>query len=253
MTKLPYIYTDKQLQKMEEFVEQQFGPNYYVAHEIESEYVHTDTLFIRNAKDEKFFVSCGMGAREMNAPDGFKRCEIVMSAREDFVFASEKGVILAAELARISKFPFRKDTWLGTGHTLDASEKFKKAFGYDYFAFIKLPLSTRLPETDDRINFLMLVPIYEEEREWCVKNHTLAFLDKLHEKHGGMEYYADYKRDLFIPDSSDEEEIADYNVMSALGIDRPTFEKLCEFFEEQEQKGIEVTYDMIGKWVEENR
>ena len=40
--------------------------------------------------------------------------------------------------------------------------------------------------------------------------------------------------------------------MTVLGIDKPTLRKLCDYLDEQEQNGTEVTYDMIGKWVFEN-
>ena len=40
--------------------------------------------------------------------------------------------------------------------------------------------------------------------------------------------------------------------MTVLGIDKPTLQKLCDYLDEQDQNGTEVTYDMIGKWVFEN-
>ena len=78
------------------------------------------------------------------------------------------------------------------------------------------------------------------------------FKEKLNEKFEGKELYADCKRELFIPEPLDEDELYDYNVMTVLGIDKPTLQKLCDYLDEQEQNGIEVTYDMIGKWVFEN-
>lgn len=254
MNKIPYMYNDTQFKELEEFVREKFGSNYdYMVHEITSEYVHTDTFIIKTSTGEKQFITCGMGAREMNTPNNYKRCELVMLASNRFVATREEAMILSAEIVRISKFPFREDTWVGTGHTIDASQKFKETFGFDYFAFVKLPISVTLPGIDDDINFLLAVPIYEDEREWCVNNHTLAFLEKLKEEYGGKVLYADFKREPFIPDDLNGDELYDYNLMTVLGVDKPTLGKLCEYLNEQEQNGVQVTYEMIGRWVTENQ
>ena len=253
MNKTPIMYTDKQFEELEKHLEENFGSHYdYIVHEIESEYVHTDTFVVKSKAGDKIFVTCGMGARTMETPYGFKRCELVMHARNRLPVTSETAMILAGELTKISKFPFREETWLGTGHTMDVSKKFKETFGYDYVAFMKLPHSASLTGIKEDVDFLLAIPIYEEEREWCVENHTLAFLEKLNEKFEGKELHADFKRELFIPGPLDEDEMYDYNVMTVLGIDKPTLQKLCDYLDEQDQNGIEVTYDMIGKWVFEN-
>ena len=253
MNKTPIMYTDKQFEELEKHLEENFGSHYdYIVHEIESEYVHTDTFALKTNDGDKIFVTCGMGARAMETPYGCRRCELVMHARNRLPVTSETAMILAGELTKISKFPFREETWLGTGHTMDVSKKFKETFGYDYVAFMKLPHSASLTGIKEDVDFLLAIPIYEEEREWCVENHTLAFLEKLNEKFEGKELYADFKRELFIPGPLDEDEMYDYNVMTVLGIDKPTLQKLCDYLDEQEQNGTEVTYDMIGKWVFEN-
>lgn len=253
MNKTPIMYTDKQFEELEKHLEENFGSHYdYIVHEIESEYVHTDTFALKTNDGDKIFVTCGMGARAMETPYGCRRCELVMHARNRLPVTSETAMILAGELTKISKFPFREETWLGTGHTMDVSKKFKETFGYDYVAFMKLPHSASLTGIKEDVDFLLAIPIYEEEREWCVENHTLAFLEKLNEKFEGKELHADFKRELFIPGPLDEDEMYDYNVMTVLGIDKPTLQKLCDYLDEQDQNGIEVTYDMIGKWVFEN-
>ena len=253
MNKTPIMYTDKQFEELEKHLEENFGSHYdYIVHEIESEYVHTDTFALKTNDGDKIFVTCGMGARAMETPYGCRRCELVMHARNRLPVTSETAMILAGELTKISKFPFREETWLGTGHTMDVSKKFKETFGYDYVAFMKLPHSASLTGIKEDVDFLLAIPIYEEEREWCVENHTLAFLEKLNEKFEGKELHADFKRELFIPGPLDEDEMYDYNVMTVLGIDKPTLQKLCDYLDEQDQNGIEVTYDMIVKWVFEN-
>ena len=254
MNKTPIMYNDKQFKELENFIEENFGSHYdYIVHEIESEYVHTDTFALKSKDGNKIFVTCGMGARAMNTPFGLKRCELVIQARSRLPVTTENAMILAGELTKISKLPFREDTWLGTGHTMYASEEFKEAFGYDFFAFKKLSISANLTGIDEDIDFLILVPIYAEERQWCVNNHTLAFLDRLNEKYDGTEFNADVQREILLPEDIDEDEIDDDNFMTVLGIDSPTFNKLCEYIVTANDKGIEITNETINNWIKSNK
>lgn len=246
MNKTPYTYNEKQFAQLEEFITENFGSQYdYLVHEITSEYVHTDTLIVKSATGQKQFITCGMGAREMNAPINFKRCELVMLTDNRFVATGEKAMILSSELVKISKFPFREDTWFGNGHTIDASNSFKETFGYDCFAFIKLPMSATLSGIDNQVNFLLVVPIYKQERDWCVNNNTLAFFEKLQETYANSELCADVQRNPLILDDLDPDEIDAYNLMTILGIDKPAFINLCEMLEQQEQNGVPITNELI--------
>ena len=145
MKKTPYLYNTIQSEEIQEFISDNFGKGGgYIAHELKSEYVHTDTMLIESKNADRTFVTFGMGARKMNTPNNAKRCELVMYSTKNIATESKESFIISGELARISKFPFREDTWLGTGHTMDASEEFKETFGYDFFAFKKLSLSAKL-------------------------------------------------------------------------------------------------------------
>lgn len=49
----------------------------------------------------------------MNAPvESFERIELVMNASQDVDI-----IVPLREIVRLSKYPFRNDTWLGMGHT----------------------------------------------------------------------------------------------------------------------------------------
>ena len=77
---LPAMYTPEQLLEIQNFIKANFGSNEtdYIAHEMESEYVHTDVLIVDNQVDLKVFASIGMGAREMNSPiDNFQNIELM--------------------------------------------------------------------------------------------------------------------------------------------------------------------------------
>lgn len=148
MNKTPIMYNDKQFKELENHIEENIGFNYhYIVHETTSEYVHTDTFALKKNDGDKIIVTCGMGARAMNTPFGLKKCELVIQARSRLPVTSENAMILAGELTKISKFPFREDAWLGTGHTMDVSKKFKEAFdelGIDYLIYGNLPGSKKV-------------------------------------------------------------------------------------------------------------
>lgn len=252
MNKLPLMYDEIQSDEIQNFINENFGDgNGYIAHEIESEYVHTDSMLIAPDGCSRTFVTFGMGAREMSSPTDFKRTELVMSASKEMEVMSEKGFIISGELAGLSKFPFSENTWFGPGHTIGASKKFKEAFGYGIFAFKNLWLKTRLSNIDEDIHFLSLVPIHEEERQWCMDNNTNVFLDKLYDEYGDDIFNVDFKRDVFIPET-DEDELFDYQMMTMLNINRETYAALNDYLEEAEQNGEKITLELIEKWVKEN-
>lgn len=245
----PVFYTSEQMDKITDYIREKYGNTEgYTAHEIQSAYVHTDTLILDPEGQARRFVTFGMGARAMNSPSNFVRTELVMFASPKIGAGEKESFAIAGELVRVSKFPFRENVWVGPGHTMDTSKEFEKMFGYDYVAFCDTTNSVCLPEIDEAIHFLALVPIYKEEREWCVENSTFALLDKLYEKYGENIFNVDFKRDILLPQLT-EKELEDYKIMNVLGICKETYERLCAYIDQCD----EVTYEKIEKWIIENR
>lgn len=58
---------------------------------------------------------------------------------------------------------------------------------------------------------------------------------------------------MLLPEDIDEDEIDDYNFMTVLGIDAPTFNKLCEYIVAANEKGIEITSETNNRWIKGNR
>ena len=194
-------YTPKQMEEIIGFIEENFGEGEFIAHETESEYVHTD-VNISDDGEMKNLVTFGMGAGRMNAPvEPFERIELVMSASQDIDI-----IIPLGELVRLSKYPFRNDTWLGMGHTVNFTDDFKKAFGYEYvlLASSSLVFSPRDTTNDVKnVIFLTVVPIYKDEREWIVENNSFVYLDLLYNKFGDNIFKVDVKREHYIPSEED--------------------------------------------------
>ena len=186
MREILATYTPEQLSEIQTYIATNLGSNKtdYIAHELESKYVHSDILIIDNQTDLKVFASIGMGAKEMNSPiESFQNIELMGFASEKLDVKSEESLIIAGELTRLTKFPFSENTWFGPGHTVNASEEFKNAFGYQYFLFTYSGFSVEVSDIGN-INYLTLIPLYENERNYIVENGDAQFLQKLLAEYG---------------------------------------------------------------------
>ena len=90
---------------------------------------------------------------------------------------------MANEIIRLTKLPFSNNTWFGPGHTVNTSEAFQKAFGYDYFLFAYSGFSVEVSDIGT-INYLTLIPLYENERNFIAENGDTEYLEKLLDKYG---------------------------------------------------------------------
>ena len=200
MKELLATYAPEQLTEIQTYIATNFGSNQtdYIAHELESKYVHTDVLIVDNQTDLKVYASIGMGARKMNSPiDSLQNIEIMGFASKKLDISSDNSLMIASEITRLTKFPFSENTWFGPGHTVNASEEFKKAFGYDYFLFTYSGFSLEVSDIGN-INYLTLIPLYENERNFIVENGDIVFLQKLLAKYGASIFALNEQRNNII-------------------------------------------------------
>ena len=200
MKELLATYTPEQLKEIQTYIATNLGSNEtdYIAHELESKYVHTDVLIVDNQTDLKVYASIGMGARKMNSPiDSLQNIEIMGFASKKLDISSDNSLMIASEITRLTKFPFSENTWFGPGHTVNASEEFKKAFGYDYFLFTYSGFSLEVSDIGN-INYLTLIPLYENERNYIVENGETVFLQKLLAKYGASIFALNEQRNNII-------------------------------------------------------
>ena len=197
------FYTPEQMDEIVEFLDENFGKTEYVAHEIKSDYVHTDVHLSSN-DEMRNFVTFGMGARTMDSPASCPdRIELVMhsSTAEDI-----NDHALLQCLVSLSKYPFRNDTWFGAWHTVDVPQSFKETFGYDFVLLI--PTDLEFSPSDkvngvEKVDFLAAIPLYEDERDWVVENHGILYLYLLGYKFGEDIFKVDFKREHYIPSEED--------------------------------------------------
>ena len=206
-------YSSEQMDAVMDFIEETFGKGErtsdgWIVHELTSKYVHTDVVITGN-DDYQHFVTCGMGARNMDcAPIEFQRIlgrqEYYFLVSPDCELSLEDKGLLCGELNGITKYPFRNNTFLGPGHTINASKEFKERFGYDFFLFFA---PTHELEVEDlgNVHFIPLIPIYEEEREWMVENNSFDWILALPNLDDVM--CIDNQREVFIPNEQETENI----------------------------------------------
>jgi hypothetical protein len=122
----------------------------------------------------------------------------ILSAKCKFKLTDKANYIIAGELQKIAKYPFRENTFFAPGHTINVSKEFKKKFGYDYVLFF-VPTESLFVEGLGKVHFIPLIPIYEKERDWMVKNNSFDWMRAFFEEHDMDAICVDNKREEFIP------------------------------------------------------
>jgi|GEM_PF-2390013 len=195
--KTPIYYTEKQMTDAIGFACTNFGngDEGTVMHELESEYVHTDVLYADSALGGKMLATFGMGARKMKAhPDFSSRIELVMFA-SDGMDADDCGKMVAcSQLTAFSKFPFRENTWFGPWHTVTVSDMFKEKYGFDAFIFYPVNAHAEISRIG-KVEYLVLLPIYQDELEFIMENEYSIFLEWLFEEYGEDAFLIDRQRE----------------------------------------------------------
>lgn len=202
-----YGYTPKQMNRVTDFIKEKFGDGNsqevgWIIHEIKSEYVHVDVDVTGN-EDFQYFVTFGMGSREMSdyvtyMEEELSRLELNIMLSIEYKLTDKDKLLIASELQKIAKYPFRENTFFAPGHTINVSKEFKKKFGYDYVLFF-VPTESLFVEGLGKVHFIPLIPIYEQEREWMAKNNSFDWLIPFFETHDMDSIVLDKQREIFIP------------------------------------------------------
>lgn len=251
MKKIAIEYSPTEMEMIQEFISGNFGASDgMLYHEIKSEYIHTDVDICNDNNNNRIFVTFGMGARKMNSPfPKNEYAELLMYASPEIDAKSSEALTVVSELQSLTKYPFREKTFFASGHTINVSSRFKEKFGYDYVVFYDTRLSFNNIKPK-KIKFLLAIPVYKEERDWMVENDSFTLIKGLVEKYGEKAYLVDCKRDVYIPGNAVSPE--DASLMNVLGIDYDTLERLRDFLVQKHEAGEKVSYEIIGKWIEEN-
>lgn len=175
-----YLYTEKELNQYETYIQEQFGAYDEVLHELLSSDIHLDVLVIPPTKEANYYklVTMGMGAYSMNVPSELREFEL---ERAEFILylpptwdihsVKEEDYWPIRYLKIMARLPLQCNTWFGVGHTIssnkqnepfDASTDFCSMMLFNGTNIKYEPLDFRFKD-GKKVNFYHLFPLYLEE------------------------------------------------------------------------------------------
>lgn len=205
----PHFGEPEHLIRVQEHVEHFFGTVDLVFHEIVSDSIHLDVLYVKPTTEQPFhtFVTMGMSNMPMTAThetDGGPFAELMICLPEEWEVPDQYDVIGDPEtyeiywpiywLKTLARFPHEHNTWLGSGHTIpngDPAQPFATNTGMSTMLVLE-PVGVskdfwELHLSDEKsIKFFNLVPLYAEETQLKLDEGMDALLDKLSELGSGL-------------------------------------------------------------------
>lgn len=259
MKKIPIMYTSKQVDEITNALDEKYNTtSEFIAHEITSEYVHTDIYIGNVAEDERVYATFGMGARKTASPlETYQRIELVMFSSRDFDIKSRESGILDSQLVALSKYPFENDSWFGPGHTINADDNFKETFGYDAFVFAADGFPYEVSKLGT-IRPLIAIPVYQDEVDWMIRNSSMDFLEQFC-KSDCFNTLVDKERPHFLPDEPECDDGEETNIdvlMSLFGLTEEqaiALEKELDTIEHLRNEGekfYEAFMELLGKYMD---
>lgn len=193
-----YLYSDKELEELDQYICEAFGDYQNVFHEIASPDVHLDVCIVDPTEECPYYrlVTMGAGAYEMNIPEQWKHYEIehaeyVICVPEDWNLNSSEDsdywpIRVLKETARL---PITCDTWLSYGHTAQSDEEGSPYAPDVRFNSVVLNYAKNKDgeiciklSSGKVINFYVLVPLYPEELNYKMEHRAQALFELFEEK-----------------------------------------------------------------------
>lgn len=179
---LQYYYSEKEMDKVSAYIEQQYGDFDYVGHEIVSPDIHCDIVIVPPTEENPYFklVTMGAGAYKMNVPIGFNstvcnRAEYVIFLPKDWNLESDKEEDFwpIRTLKTIARLPIQAEAWLCDGHDVQLTEDgnpVAENVGFNSCVLIssvgkngQVVKPLKLGLFGKKVAFYQLFPLYPEE------------------------------------------------------------------------------------------
>ena len=190
----------RNLEEIETHLEKHIGPVETVFHEIVSDLIHLDVLYIPPTLDRPFAVLATSGVSDlpMVVPAGaeeFARAELLIALPKDWqisdeAFKDESNYWPARWLKYIGRLPHEYNTWIGWGHTIPNGDPPEPIDNTGFVGVMLAPPHYLDPdffqltaENGDVVSFYELVPLYAEEMDLKLKNGADE-LERRFEKEG---------------------------------------------------------------------
>ncbi|SCJ76850.1 heme biosynthesis-associated TPR protein [uncultured Eubacterium sp.] len=187
----PEMYTEEEMDAIEEHITKNFGDYDSVFHEIISPDIHVDVCMIPPSKERNYhvLVTMGMGAHFMNVPEELaeyklERAELAICLPADWNLQSdeERWYWPIRMLKVLARLPISEDTWLGWGHTVDNGAPFDestKLCGCMLINPVNFEESANIctmPD-DSEVNFYQVIPLYDEEMAYKMEHNAEELLN----------------------------------------------------------------------------
>ncbi|OXM14667.1 suppressor of fused domain protein [Paenibacillus herberti] len=180
-------------------VESTIGPVTNVFHELLSDHVHLDILFVAPTPERNYhtLVTCGMGLLPMTVPNGaedFRYAELMLCLPPDWSlsdesFRQEEHYWPIRALKTLARLPHEYNTWLYAAHTIPNGNPAEP-----YAPTTKLSgMMVSIPSTveplqdfftlsvsaEQAVHFFGLIPLYKEEMDFSLKHGAEELYGKI--------------------------------------------------------------------------
>ena len=184
-----YSYSVEEMDKVSEYIKQQYGEFDIVAHELVSPDIHCDIAIVPPTDDQPYYklVTMGAGAFKMNVPedlksDVYERAEYVVFLPADWNIKSDKEEDYwpIRMLKTVARLPVSMDDWLFYRHTVNLTDDespvaentgFNSCVLFISFGKGNKPVGPlKLDHSDKEVAFFQLVPLYPEELQFKLEH-----------------------------------------------------------------------------------
>ena len=184
-----YSYSEEEMDKVSDYIKQQYGEFDIVAHELVSPDIHCDIAIVPPTDDQPYYklVTMGAGAFKMNVPedlksDVYERAEYVVFLPADWNIKSDKEEDYwpIRMLKTVARLPVSMDDWLFYRHTVNLTDDespvaentgFNSCVLFISFGKGNKPVEPlKLDLSDKEVAFFQLVPLYPEELEFKLEH-----------------------------------------------------------------------------------
>jgi len=202
-------HSAEHLEEVEAHVEKHIGKIETVFHELISDLIHLDVLFVPATQERPYHVliTSGVSDEPMKVPEGmesFRRVELLIALPKDWpltqeAFKQDANYWPVRWLKQIGRLPHQYDTWIGRGHSIPNGDPVEPIANTQFVGVMLTPpywLSPdffRLTTKDGEIiTFYMIVPLYQEEMDLKLKSGAEE-LEKRFEKED-IDFVLDIRR-----------------------------------------------------------
>lgn len=189
----PEMYTDEEIDAIEEHIKEYFGDFPTIFHELVSPDIHCDIYIVPPTEKRNYYtlITVGMGAHLMDIPkeldaEELGRAELLICLPADWKVGenAEEWFWPISLLKGLSRLPINCETWLGWGHTVDNGNTFAENTELCgslliYPEDVEKGADRCVLPSGETVNFFEVIPIYREEMMFKRDNDTHALLENM--------------------------------------------------------------------------